>query len=161
MIVRDLPLSSMATWILTLRMASGKSLSFREGLEDSSIYLRAQTLRCFDEQRSPDGRPWAPLKRPRNRLRDRRARKKNPHKREKILVDTALLQNSTQGGTGFTKTLGDLYLTQGTNIEYAHFHQFGTRKMVDRPFTGITAADGDKVAGFIADDVARQLVKRL
>lgn len=160
MITRELPLTSLATWILSLRMASGKPLSFKEGLEESSIYLRSEALRNFDLQRSPDGIPWAPLKRPRNRLRDRRARKKHPDKKEKILVDTSILLNSTQGGAGYTKMLGEMFLTQGTNIEYAGFHQFGTRKMVARPFVGITSIDADKITGFIADAVTNQLLKR-
>lgn len=160
MITRELPLTSLATWILSLRMASGKELSFEAGLQRSSRYLRDEALKNFDLQRSPDGVPWAPLKRPRNRPKDRRARKKHPDKKEKILVDTSILLNSTQGGAKYAENLGEMFLTQGTNVEYAKYHQFGTRKMVSRPFTGINEENADVICGFLADDVTNQLLER-
>jgi len=79
------------------------------------------------EKRSPDGAPWAPLKP--STIANRRKRSSS------ILTDTGRLL----GSISHTATSRQAII--GTNVEYAGFHQSGTRKMVARPFMGVSPAN--------------------
>lgn len=88
--------------------------------------VRKQTIRRFANKTAPDGGKWAPLKP--SSVRGRRTS-------GDILVDTGRLRNSIASKVyGHTAEIG-------TNVFYGKFHQFGTRKMVARPFLGISPAD--------------------
>lgn len=100
-------------------------LTFTRSLKESQVYLLSQYKRCFDESRSPDGKPWAPLKRPRNRKRDRKAKGGTGQKplRDKGLLMAAA---SASAATGAIRELGRFHLEQGTNLDYAAAQNFGT-----------------------------------
>jgi phage virion morphogenesis protein len=87
--------------------------------------VRKQTLRRFVVTKTaPSGARWAPLK--------------NPGKNRgsgDILVDSGRLMGSISSKvSGSTAEVG-------TNVFYGKFHQYGTRKMVARPFLGMNATD--------------------
>lgn len=92
--------------------------------------MRTQTLRHFQEQAGPAG-PFAPL-RP-STIRQKRGGA------GQILVDIGRLRGSI--GSVVSGTQAEV----GTNVFYAKFHQFGTRKMAARPFVGFTERDADEV----------------
>ncbi|MGE5509940.1 MAG: phage virion morphogenesis protein [Bacteroidota bacterium] len=82
--------------------------------------VRKQTLRRFATKTAPSGAAWAPKKRPDG---------------YGLLVRTGRMRNSIASRiSGMTAEIG-------TNVHYAKYHQFGTRKMVARPFMGINPAD--------------------
>lgn len=82
------------------------------------IRLHRQTLRTFMMEKDPWGRPWKPLK-PATIERKRSS---------KILRDTGRLWQS------FTWRVEGDTLHFGTNVEYAPYHQFGTKHIPRRPF---------------------------
>ena len=114
--------------------------AFPKSIRDTSVYLSSAAKRRFDAGVDPDGQPWAPLKRQRRRRRDRKAKGGSG---QKVLRDTGILMASMSGGAGADIRMGDTYLVQGTSVHYGLFHQFGTVKMVARPFAGINARDLD------------------
>lgn len=75
-----------------------------------TVLVERNRLR-FDRQVDPDGRPWAPIKRP-----------------GQILRHTSLLFNSLLVGE-VTATSVEF----GTNVPYAAAHQFGSRPYVIKP----------------------------
>jgi phage virion morphogenesis protein len=88
--------------------------------------VRKQTIRRFATKTAPGGGKWAPLKP--SSVRGRRTPRD-------ILVDTGRLRNSIASKVyGHTAEIG-------TNVFYGKFHQFGTKKMVARPFLGIDSSD--------------------
>lgn len=70
----------------------------------------------FRDEKSPDGTGWTPLKKPRK------------SGSSKILNDTGRLKDS------FAHVASNSFVEITTDTMYAPFHQFGTRKMVARPF---------------------------
>lgn len=106
----------------------------------------------FLEERSPGGNPWAPL------AASTIARKGF----SKILVETGRLFESltTPGGTTDThwETSEDpIVLVFGTKVEYAQFHQTGTRRMPARPAVGLTQAATDGIVATVADAAAARI----
>lgn len=88
--------------------------------------IKTQTkLRISSEKRSPDGKPWAPW-RPSTAAR---------RKGGSLLQDTGALMG------GIHKSVAGDTLTVGSGVFYGAFHQFGTRKMVARPFLGLSSAN--------------------
>ncbi len=79
----------------------------------------------FRAQTSPYGKPWDPLKKKRGRNKDK----------GKILRDTGRLANSITGGYSGSE------VRVGTNVEYAPYHQFGTkgRKAEERRYQPVNA----------------------
>lgn len=140
--------------------AAAATFDFRLTLKDFSVQLAAWGKQSFDQSRAPDGSPWKPLKRARNRRRDRRARKRGGGSGQKPLRDTGVLMASmsaTAGAKGGVRIFGQASLEQGTAVEYAAFHQQGTRHIPARPFAGLTAAMVDRLGDIAADRVARQI----
>jgi phage gpG-like protein len=83
----------------------------------------------FRESRDPYGNPWAPVVR--NRARDRRAKASRakrglPARADKPLIDTGRLRGSAVARVSGTEVRIAL------PVEYASYHQQGTRRMVRR-----------------------------
>lgn len=132
-----------------------QNLTFQKSMRETSVYLASEAKRNFSEGRDPDGNPWKPLKRQRNRKRDRRAKGGTG---QKPLRDTGLLMASMSArGSGAVRDIGAFHLEQGTSISYGAFHQFGTRHIPARRFAGITSKMLDRIADFILADAVRQL----
>ena len=142
-----------------------------EGLEETLVLLdeveaRAQDLTpalevvaqdmvlmlddAFDTSTSPMGEPWAPLS---QATIDRK-------KSSRPLIDTQTLRNSINA-----QVVSPTAITFGTNVPYAAFHQFGTRRIPRRSFLPVILANGRFVfantgpaAVFLAE--ARELLRR-
>lgn len=100
--------------------------------------MRRQTLERFAKKVAPDGTAWAPRKATTARGKSARAK----HIRGgsgTLLVDTARLRNSIA-----SKVYG-LVAEVGTNVFYGLYHQKGTKKMVARPFLGISEKDAREI----------------
>jgi phage gpG-like protein len=95
--------------------------------------LRAETLRCFTEERAPDGTPWAPLSPATIAMRRGGRKGKASSSNVKILQDTGILRGSImyQSGPGWCSC--------GTAVRYANKHQFGYF-VTARPFIGVSDA---------------------
>lgn len=96
-------------------------------------------------ERTPYGEKLAPLKKA--RARNAKASKVNgKSSRGKILRDTGRLANSISGSVSGGRVV------VGTNVPYAPFHQFGTSRMVARPFLFSQSRGlSESAAGEIAD----------
>ena len=92
--------------------------------------VRSQTLRHFEQETGPAGK-WAGL-------RPATVRQKRGGQGQ-ILSDTGRLRGS------ISAVIGGGAVEVGTNVFYGKFHQRGTRKMVARPFLGLTSDDRDEV----------------
>jgi phage virion morphogenesis protein len=92
--------------------------------------LRSQTLRHFEREAGPAGK-WVDM-RPASVARKRGGQ-------GQILSDTGRLRGS------ISAVIGAHEAEVGTNVFYGKFHQHGTRKMVARPFLGLTDGDRDEL----------------
>jgi phage virion morphogenesis protein len=92
--------------------------------------IRSQTLRHFEREVGPAGK-WADL-RPATIARKRGGQ-------GQILSDTGRLRGS------ISAVIGAHEAEVGTNVFYGKFHQNGTRKMMARPFLGLTDGDRDEL----------------
>lgn len=120
--------------------------------------LAAEVQLGFRRQRDPYGEPWAPLKRDRARNvaaaeQNRRTGRGRRSSKGKILRDTGRLANSLLG-----KANGGQVVI-GTNVEYAPYHQYGTRHMVDRRIIPMTAFP-EKWASIVAHVVKVVMANR-
>lgn len=142
--------------------------NFDAPLRESGAYLERRTKNRFDEEKDPDGRPWAPLKPSTLAAKGTTA----------ILREKSILV----GGIRFlSPTKNEVRVVSGQ--EYGAFHQTGTRpykirpknkkllkfqtadgfgfaKEVNhpglpaRPFLGINGEDVEKIRGFFEDYIA-------
>lgn len=90
--------------------------------------LRDEALDAFRQQAAPTGAAWAPL------AASTLTRRRGGGAGARILQDTGVLRNSIT-----TQLLSSHAVAVGTRMEYAKFHQFGTRKMPARPMLGLSA----------------------
>ncbi|MDE2097715.1 MAG: phage virion morphogenesis protein [Patescibacteria group bacterium] len=161
-------------------------LSFDPLFAKLKVLLVAESKRCFDEQRGPDGDPWLPLKWPRERPRDRRAKSKGTG--QKALRDTGALMQSVTA-----TQIGPMQMTWGSGLEYAAAHNYGhtfhrpekrrtkpwvftdrrtgrqvftrhirahTQTIPPRPFVGISREMANTITGMAAAFVLKELGRR-
>jgi phage gpG-like protein len=83
----------------------------------------------FRESRDPYGNPWAPVYR--NRARDRRARARRLAAGKAIRADKPLIDTGRLRASVVARTEGS-EVRIALPVEYASYHQTGTRKMVRR-----------------------------
>jgi phage gpG-like protein len=106
-------------------LASGSNLpGVAERLAAVTVKLVADEFR---ESRNPYGEPWAPVAR--NRPRDQRARARGgarAKRGDKPLVDTGVMRGSVAARVTGTQ------IRVMIPVEYASYHQTGTRNMVRR-----------------------------
>src|SRR5262249_48601637 len=102
----------------------GETIDFAPPLKSIRQHVVSETKDNFDKEEDPDGTPWLPLKRPRNRPRDRRPGR---HYGDKILNDSGRLRssNTAAGSLGNIDTLTQTSLEWGSNLEYSGIHQEG------------------------------------
>lgn len=79
-----------------------------------AVAMTTEVQLTFRKEQSPDGTKWAPIK-------GSNRRKGKGKRGNKILRDTGRLANSITGIAA-----GDQVIV-GTNVEYAPYHQFGTK----------------------------------
>lgn len=90
--------------------------------------IRTQTIRHFQEEAGPTG-AWAGW-------RPSTAAQRGSGQ---ILSDTGRLRGS------ISSIIGANQVEVGTNLFYGKFHQRGTRKMVARPFVGLSGRDSSEL----------------
>lgn len=121
----------------------GSRVSFEKPLRKCRKIIADDIAENFRGQHDPDGNPWAPPKRP---LRPRG---------RKLLRKTKRLYRSVTMASGpdVQVIVNRTGLTVGTDVPYAQYHQFGTRKMVARPFMGISEKAQDAIDDVLNDYV--------
>ena len=101
-------------------------------------------------QHGPDGTTWASLSPVTIARKEHSA----------ILVDTGRMFESLTTPNGTQDTIwitGPNWLTFGTEVEYAHFHQTGTKRMPARPHVGLNEATVTQISQRLADAVASRI----
>lgn len=99
----------------------------RPAFRQMTQMLEQAERRQFDTQGGFASGGWAPLKPETVRAKVRK------HQDPRILRATGALEASlTHGGSGARRHVGSQELIYGTDIEYARFHQHGTRRMPQR-----------------------------
>lgn len=70
-----------------------------------------------------------------------------------ILIKTGHLMRSatTEGEAGHIETVGDREVTTGTNVHYAAYHQYGTERMVARPFEAVPDSAVHEMEALLVD----------
>jgi|GEM_PF-389451 len=126
--------------------AETRGVDFTVPLKRSKVAIVASIKENFASESSPDGAPWAPLKRP-------RSRKGKPKGKDKILRDKGILYASVAAanGSGHVEELTNTTLAMGTVIEYAGVHQRGGKHIPARPFLGFGQALIAKIELIFAD----------
>ncbi len=137
MAVLKLSLADLPAY-LEARSKRLQTADFTAPLKVARQLLVSATKMNFALGQSPDGIPWAPLKKPRQRKRDK-SKKRKDRSADLPLRDTGLLMASVTGsGAGSIDEISGNTLRWGTSVFYAPFHQFGTRHIPRRPFMGMT-----------------------
>ncbi len=128
-VAEEVTLDQFGAWASGLNAELAR-LDFTQPLRSVKIALVASTKENFSGGHTPDGTVWAPLQ---------RARTRNRRKGDRGLPlrDTGLLMASTAAqGRGHVEEITRQELLFGSNLEYAGFHQFGTRHIPARQFLG-------------------------
>lgn len=110
-----------------------------EPLEEIASFYRDDIKNNFEQERSPDGTPWAQL-----------APATVKQKRTSyILRETLALFNSVR------VVVQSLEVRVLVDAFYAVFHQEGTSKMAARPFVGVSDRHFDKIEKIVIDWVKK------
>lgn len=137
-----------------LRLVADRMRNLRPVLGAAGQYMLGSIQRNFDSEGRP--RKWKPLS-PATLMTWVRKRKTWVGKRgltaagrralagRKILTDTGRLRNSINYRAEVNR------LIIGTNVSYAPYHQFGTKKMPARPFLLFQNEDIVEIRRMIAD----------
>jgi phage gpG-like protein len=151
----------------TLKGLMEKIKDFREPLTQAREYMLGSITETF----RVGGRPekWAPLKPSSIRARAYRhrrgssARAKRARKKAieimmagniRPLIDTGTLMRSVTARTPTTGSIRKLTKTElviGTNVEYAPYHQYGTKHIPARPFLQILPEDKENITKIFKD----------
>lgn len=105
-----------------------------------------EVVRQYRSQKDPQNRPWTPLAA--STIKRRRNMRKSA---VRILIDTGRLVNS------ITHEASAREARVGTNTRYAPFHNFGTRRMPQREFMGLTPEAMERTVDRLNEYVARAL----
>lgn len=115
---------------------------------DEALALLLNRIRTrFLAKQDPDGDPWVPSE--------------AGLKREKsgfpgTMFDTGNLFRSIQGsGTGDREPTRKI----STDVEYGAYHQYGTAKLIPRPFLGFNDSDADLIQRLIVKRIGEVLLK--
>ena len=128
-------------------------ISFSLVLNDFRYDLAKEKSAAFANQSTPDGQAWAP---PAKATQQRKGL--NP-----ILVSTGALRASLVdvGGADNIDEVTSHELIYGTGIDYATFHETGTKFMPARPVIGMSTATLNQLAIRIADTTAAATVPKI
>ncbi len=127
-------------------------IDWRPALKRCAVAARASFLENFEQESSPDGVKWPPLKRQRRRKRDKRGRRRGGT--QKLLQDSGLLKaSSTASGADAILDIQPLSLETGTALVYAAAQNYGyaPRNLPARQFIGVNADLADTFAEIIGD----------
>ena len=120
-------------------------------------YFLGRTRERFDSETAPDGTKWAQLAQATIKSKQRRqtsgstrtgsSRARSNALPNAILKDTFLLRDTIN----YRATSKDVAI--GTPTKYGVNHQFGTKRMVARPFLGVNAEDLVEVENIVIDAI--------
>ena len=120
-------------------------------------YMLSRTRERFDSETAPDGTKWAQLAQATIKSKQRRqtsgstrsggSRARSNAAPNAILKDTFLLRDTIN----YRATSRDVAI--GTPTKYGVNHQFGTKRMVARPFLGVNAEDLVEVENIVIDAI--------
>ncbi len=125
----------------------------KDMLNRIGLSLVQNTKLRFKDSMAPDGTPWAGLSQPRWRKRSKAENKRlrkivkrlNGARDDKYqyfgkpLLDTGRLRNS------ISHVATSNYLDVGTNVSYGKKHQEGEKKIIARPYLGLSYKDEDVI----------------
>lgn len=148
---QEITLEQLPTWAKGLA-DDVLHASLERPLKACAATISAATKGYLQSSRGPDGQPWAPLKHPRHG-------KRHKGSSAKPLLDSGLLRASAsaKGAAGHVEVISAGTLTYGTNLDYASFHQFGTRTIPARPFQGVGPDLQETLDNIVADWLAEQV----
>lgn len=114
--------------------------SMEPALRECKLIAEEEMLGNFMEGRRADGTPWPPRKH------------SYPHP---ILIKTAHLMHSvvSESEPGHVENVGAREMFTGTNVFYAGFHQYGTKKLPPRPFVEVNDTAVDRMEEVVASFV--------
>lgn len=124
--------------------------TYTQALDDAIGLIQNWEREMYLGQFGPDGTAWAPLSPVTIARKEHSA----------ILVDTGRMFESLTTPNGTQDTIwitGPSWLTFGTEVEYAHFHQTGTKRMPARPHVGLNEATVTQISQRLADAVASRI----
>jgi phage gpG-like protein len=119
-----LKFSDIAPWLQNVSAQASK-VDWQPAFKQIALLLEASAKECFEGGRSPEGQPWAPLKHPRDRPRDRNARTGDGNAQRPLRDTGALMASLSAGGEHHVERMTDSVFNWGTNLDYAGVHQFG------------------------------------
>lgn len=142
---------SMASPVITPLVEfveSAAKQSYRRPLRAIASAMRADAKENFRHERDPNDNPWKPLKNPKRQRAVRRVK-------AKILRDTDRMFRSVtvKGAEGSIERVTDRTLSWGTDVPYAGYHQFGTKRIPRRAFIGAGKRLQDRIAAIVAEHV--------
>lgn len=143
-----------------LAQLSGSLKNTQPMMRSLATLLENSTRKRFETKTAPDGTAWADwadstkiryakkVYRSKNKKRYLAAMKPRP--KERLMRDSSrLLRSLTRHATAQMAQVG-------TNVEYAPYHQLGTKRMVARPMFGISDQDRVDVLDLLGEFVQQQ-----
>ncbi len=155
MAAERIALADLPAW-LEARSKRLQTADFTAPLKIARQLLVSATKMNFALGQSPDGIPWAPLKRPRSRPRDKRKGRKAGSVDLPLRDSNTLMNSLTANGPGSVDEISGNTLRWGTSVFYAPFHQYGTRYIRPRPFLGMTPELKQRI-----DSVLKKFIAKL
>lgn len=132
--------------------------SYESRMDELVPLIQACEAQAFHGGHTPGGEDWAPLAESTIASKGARSGIVGPH--STILVDTGRLFESLTLEDGTSDTIwitGDKFITFGTSVPYAIFHETGTSRMPARPAVGINDNTADQIADAVGEFVVDKL----
>lgn len=126
-----------------------QNADFREPLEGFIPQIEQEERAAFAGEKTPGGEPWAKL--------SPYTIKKKGHARilyESGAMMAAMIDHKAPHHVG---EVTDRFLTYGTDLEYAAFHQDGTDRISQREFAGLSEETVDRLVNRTADHAVESL----
>ncbi len=143
-----------------LQQLSGSLKNTQPLMRSLATLLENSTRKRFETKTAPDGEKWAdwtdstkrryakPIWRTKNKKRYLAGLKPRP--KERLMRDSSrLLRSLTRHATAQMAQVG-------TNVQYAPYHQLGTKRMVARPMFGISDQDRVDILDLLGEFVQQQ-----
>lgn len=137
---KSISMGELAPWLMDMSVRGLEDMPWDTIFKVLALVLERETKKNFDDGatgHAPDGTPWLPLKNPRDRPRDRRARKGDGNSQRPLRDSGILMASLTGSGENHVERVEDRRLTWGTNVDYAGVHQNGAEipeQRRDRPW---------------------------
>lgn len=152
----NLKVSGSESAVKRLSLLVAQAQNLRPAQRAIGEYMLLQTRSRFDLSQTPNGAAWAPLAAATIRAKERSKNRKQKrgasrlYKRTRanptdILKDTFTLRDT------ITYQIDGAELAIGSSLNYAKFHQLGTKHIPKREFLGVNQADREEIKRIFAD----------